>query len=154
VLAADWGVPTALVPPAVVAIPLTGALGAALAGRVGLSRPAGLLAVAGVLLAAAALEARPAALAGVAVAYGLYLAVLVVVEARLQERLPSRHRATLTSVAALGVELASLGVFAAWSAGGLLAVAVLVLAAAPVLALALRPARRRRPRRSPRAAPP
>jgi hypothetical protein len=100
--------------------------------------PAGLLAAAGALLAAAALWARPAALAVVAVAYGLYLAVLVGVEARLQERIPSRSRATLTSVAALGLELASLLVFAAWAVHGALAVAVLVLAAVPVLLLALR----------------
>jgi hypothetical protein len=141
VLAGGWGVPTALVPVAVVAIPLTGALGAALAGRAGRlpgAVPAGLLAAAGVLLAAAALWARPAALAVVAVAYGLYLAVLVGVEARLQERIPSRSRATLTSVAALGLELASLLVFAAWAVHGALAVAVLVLAAVPVLLLALR----------------
>jgi hypothetical protein len=157
VLAGDWGVPTAVVPLAVVGIPLTGALGAALAGRVGRlpgAAPALLLAAAGALLAAAALWARPAALAAVAVFYGVYLAVLVAAEARLQERLPSRYRATLTSVAALGLELAALLVFAAWAVHGALAVAVLVLAAVPVLGLALRPARRRPPRRSPRAGPP
>jgi len=70
--------------------------------------------------------------------YGLYLAVLVVAEARLQERIRGRYRATLTSVAALGIELTSLVVFAAWAVGGALAIAALVLAAVPLLVVALR----------------
>jgi siroheme synthase (precorrin-2 oxidase/ferrochelatase) len=41
-------------------------------------------------------------------------------------------------VSALGVELASLAVFAAWALGGALTIAVLTLAAVPVLAVALR----------------
>jgi hypothetical protein len=129
------------VPLAVLAVPLAGAAGAALAGRARrLPAPplAGLLAGAAVLLGLAALWARPAALAAVAVFYGLYLAVLVVAEARLQDRIGGRYRATITSVAALGVELASLAVFAAWALGRGLAIAVLVLAAVPVLAVALR----------------
>ena len=78
------------------------------------------------------------ALAVVAVSYGLYLAVLVVAEARLQERIDSSRRATVTSVAGLGIELAGLLVFAAWALGGLVAVAVLVLAVVPVVAAGLR----------------
>jgi hypothetical protein len=142
VMAGAWGVPAGLVPLAVLAIPLTGAAGAALAGRAGrwpVRWLAAALAVAAVLLGVAALWDRPAALAAVAVFYGLYLAVLVVAEARLQDRIVGRYRATLTSVSALGVELASLAVFAAWAVGGALAIAVLTLAAVPVLAVALRP---------------
>ena len=142
VMAGAWGVPPGIVPLAVLVIPLTGAAGAALAGRVSrLPVPvlAALLAVSAVLLGVAAVWARPGALAAVAAFYGLYLAVLVVAEARLQERIRGRYRATLTSVAALGVELTSLAVFAAWAVGGALAVAVLVLAAVPVLVMALRP---------------
>jgi predicted MFS family arabinose efflux permease len=141
VMAGAWGVPAGAVPLAVLAIPLTGAAGAALAGRAGrwsVRGPAALLAVAAVLLGVAALWARPAALAAVAVFYGLYLAVLVVAEARLQDRITGRYRATLTSVSALGVELMSLAVFAAWAVGGALAIAVLTLAAVPVLVAALR----------------
>jgi MFS family permease len=141
VAAGSWGVPTGAVPLAVLAVPLTGAAGAALGGRAGrlpAGAPAALLALAGGLLAVAALWARPAALAALALFYGCYLAVLVVAEARLQERITGRHRATITSVAALGIELTSLLVFAAWAVHGALAVAVLVLAVAPVLALALR----------------
>jgi Major Facilitator Superfamily len=146
VMAGDWDVPTAVVPLAVLGIPLTGALGAALAGRAGrlpAGALAGLLGAAAVLLAAAGLWARPAALAAVAVGYGLYLAVLVVAEARLQDAITGPYRATVTSVAALGTELTSLLVFAGWALSGLPGVAVLVLAAVPVVALGLR--RRRRP---------
>jgi hypothetical protein len=89
-------------------------------------------------LAGAALWGRPAALLVVAVFYGLYLAVLVVAEARLQARIASAHRATITSVAGLGIELASLLVFAAWAIGGAGAVAVLVLAVVPVVRAGLR----------------
>jgi hypothetical protein len=64
--------------------------------------------------------------------------VLVVAEARLQDRIASRHRATITSVAGLGIELASLLVFAAWAVGGPIAVAVLVLAVVPVVRAGLR----------------
>jgi hypothetical protein len=139
-MAGDWGVPAAAVPAAVLAVALAGALGAALGGRAARLPAAvllGLLAAAGVLLAGAAAWARPAATGLLAVAYGLYLAVLVVAEARLQERIGGRYRATLTSVAGVGVEVASLLVFAAWAAGGAMAVAVLVLAAVPVVGRAL-----------------
>jgi hypothetical protein len=64
--------------------------------------------------------------------------VLVVAEARLQERIDSARRATVTSVAGLGTELAALLVFAAWALGGAAAVAVLVLAVVPVVAVGLR----------------
>ena len=53
-------------------------------------------------------------------------------EARLQDRITGPHRATITSVAGLGIELAALLVFAAWAVGGPVAVAVLVLAVVPV----------------------
>jgi hypothetical protein len=139
-MAGDWGVPATAVPVATLAIPLAGAVGAALADRAG-RLPArlllGLLVASAVALGGAALWARPAALAAVAVFYGLYCAVLVVAEARLQDRITGPHRATITSVAGLGVELASLPVFAAWALGGAGAIAVLVLAVVPVVALGL-----------------
>jgi MFS family permease len=141
VLAGDWGVATTAVPLAVLVIALAGAMGAALGERADRLRGGALLAllvVAAGCLAAAAVWARPAALVVVAVFYALYLAVLVVAEARLQERIASAHRATITSVAGLGIELASLLVFAAWSLGGAVAVAVLVLAVVPVVRAGLR----------------
>jgi hypothetical protein len=92
-----------------------------------------MLAAGAVLLTVAAVWAQPAALLAVALFYALYLGVLVVAEARLQDRIASTHRATITSVAGLGIELASLLVFAAWAVGGAMAVAVLVLAVVPVV---------------------
>jgi MFS family permease len=140
-LAADRGVPVGAVPFAVLAMALAGAAGAALGGRAE-RLPDGvlpvLLAIAGLCLAAAAVLPAAAALAAVAVFYGLYLAVLVVAESRLQERIAGSRRATLTSVAGLGIELASLLVFAAWALGGVVAVAVLVLAVVPVVRSGLR----------------
>ncbi|MEX5721331.1 MFS transporter [Geodermatophilus maliterrae] len=137
VMARDRGVATAVVPAAVLGVALAGAAGAALAGRVGRlpSRALpGLLVLSAVLLAAGALGSGPPALTAVALAYGVYLAVLVVGEARLQEQAPAAVRATVTSVAGLGVELAALLVFGAWALGGALAVAVVFAATAPVVA--------------------
>jgi predicted MFS family arabinose efflux permease len=143
VLAGDWGVPTSAVPVAVLVISLAGAAGATLGGRAerlpSRALP-GLLVAAAACLGAAALWARPAALAVTAVFYGLYLAVLVAAEARLQARITGPHRATITSVAGLGIEVASLLVFAAWAIGGAGAVALLFLAVVPVVGAGLRPA--------------
>ena len=141
VLAGSWGVPTAAVPVAVLVIPLTGALGAALAGhaeRLPTRALLVLLAGASGCLAVAAVWARPPGLAAVATFYGIYMAVLVVAEARLQARITGPHRATVTSVAGLGVELASLPVFAAWALGGPIAIVVLFLAVVPVVGAGLR----------------
>ncbi|RBY77710.1 MFS transporter [Geodermatophilus sp. TF02-6] len=145
VMARSWDVPAVAVPPAAVAVALAGALGAALGGRAAQLSTRGLLALlaaSGALLAGAAVWAHPPALALLAACYGLYLAVLVVAEARLQERIAGPYRATVTSVAGLGLELASLLVFGAWALGGPVAVAAVFLAAVPVVAAGLRePAR-------------
>jgi MFS family permease len=141
VLAGDWGVATPVVPLAVLVIALAGATGAALGGRADRLRGGTLLAllvVAAGCLAGAAVWARPAALAVVAVFYALYLAVLVVAEARLQGHIASAHRATITSTAGLGIEMAALLVFAAWAVGGAVAVALLVAAVVPVVRAGLR----------------
>jgi hypothetical protein len=133
-------VPTAVVPVAVLSTSLAGAAGAALAGRLDrlpTGALLGMLVAAGLALAAAALWALPAALAVLGLSYGLYVAVVVVAEARLQHRITGPHRATITSVASVGVELAGLLVFAAWALGGPVAVAGLVLAVVPVVGAAL-----------------
>jgi predicted MFS family arabinose efflux permease len=132
-LARDWGVPDAVNPLAVLGVPVAGAAGAALGGRAASWSPravAAALAAAGAALAAAALVAVPAGLAVLAGGYALYRLVLVVAETRLQEQITGPARATVTSVAGVGVELAALAVFAGYAAGGLvlLAAAVLVLA--------------------------
>jgi predicted MFS family arabinose efflux permease len=138
VLAADRGVPVAVVPVAVLGVALAGAAGAAVGGRLSARPLPGLLgAAAGCLLVAAMAPAVPA-LVATAVFYALYLAVLVAAEAQLQARITGPYRATLTSVAGLGIELAALLVFAAWALGGMAAIAVLVLAVVPVAGFGLR----------------
>ena len=103
------GSSTVLVPSALLAIPLVGAR------RRGAGRPgepagagsalAGLLLRVPDLLAVVAEVPQPAALAGVALFYGLYRMVLVVADARLQERIAGPARATVTSVANVVAEL-------------------------------------------------
>nr|WP_279580856.1 MFS transporter [Fodinicola feengrottensis] len=128
-LARDWGVPTGLVPVAVLGIPLAGAAGAFLGGSSGRLRTgavAALVAAAAVGLAAAGLSRQPLGLVAVAGSYGLYRLALVVVDARLQDRIDGAARATVTSVAGLGTDLASFAVYAAWAAGGVVLVAALL----------------------------
>lgn len=134
-LVAEWGVPNAAIPLATLPIVLGGTAGAALGGvanRLPRWALGALLGAAMVLLAGAGMAAHPVGVAAVAAFYGGYRAVLVVVDARLQERIASRSRATVTSVAGLGTELATFGVYAAWAAGGapVLAAAGLLIAAA------------------------
>jgi MFS family permease len=144
-VARDLGVGTALMPAALLAIPLVGALGAALGGRASRLSTGALAAVLGagaVALSVTASVAHPAALAGVALFYGVYRTVLVVVDARLQERIAGPARATVTSVANVVAELPAFAVYAAWALGGAPAVTVLVAlvaAALPALLRARRP---------------
>ncbi|HEX2298056.1 MAG TPA: MFS transporter, partial [Pseudonocardiaceae bacterium] len=140
-LAQDWGVPTTAVPLAMLAIPLAGAAGAALGGPVSRLPPSGLAVVLGVAvltLGVAGLVPHPAGLAAVAVFYGLYRMVLVAADSRLQERIDGSTRATVTSVAAMGSELAAFALYAGWALGGLLLVVALMLVAAPALPRLLR----------------
>ncbi|MFE9745283.1 MFS transporter [Saccharothrix saharensis] len=130
-VAADWRVPVALVPLATLAIPLVGAAGAALGGT---RLPLGvLLGGSAVVLGVAGVVAHPAGLALVAVFYGVYRLVWVSAEARLQERITGDARATVTSVAGLGSEVLAFAVYGAWVFGGVVAVAVVVLAVSLVL---------------------
>ena len=86
-LAHEWGVTTPAIPVAMVAISLAGAAGAALGWP---GRPPGSRTLAASwpssvgVFCAAALVHRPLAVAGMALAYGLYRLVLVVTDARLQ----------------------------------------------------------------------
>lgn len=149
-LAEDWHVPVPWVPLAVLGIPLAGAAGALLAARLRDTWATALLPAGVALFVVAGWWAQPAGLALVAVFYALYRGVLVVAEARLQERIAGGTRATVTSIAGVGTELAGLVVFAAWAVAGLPAVLVLAAAVAfavtPVL-LSRNPARPRAVRR-------
>ncbi|GAA1248655.1 MFS transporter [Pseudonocardia aurantiaca] len=138
---AGWGLPTAIIPIADLPIVLAGMAGAALAGAASRLGPWALGAVLGVamlLFGGAGLADHPAGLVAVAVFYGIYRAVLVVVDARLQERLESRSRATVTSVAGVGAEAATFGIYAAWALGEVLVVAVFGLLLAIAVPLLLR----------------
>ena len=133
-------VPVVAVPVVLLVVTLCGAAGAALGGRAGRLRAGGLAAV--VALAGIALVGAEAAgiagLVAVGLCYGLQQCALVVTDTRVQERLSGRARATATSVSALGMEVVALAVFAGWAFGGTLAVAVGILAVAPVVWWTLR----------------
>jgi MFS family permease len=136
-----WGVPTAFVPVADLPIVLAGVVGAALAGRAGRLGSVALAVVLGAamfLFGAAGLADHPAGIAAVAVFYGAYRCVLVVVDARLQERIESRSRATVTSVAGVGTDIATFGVYAAWALGTIPLVAALGVLLAVALPRLLR----------------
>jgi MFS family permease len=127
-LAHSWGVPTNLVPLAVLGIPLAGAAGAATAAHLTNLRPntlAALLGVGATILAIGGLLHTGVGVIGVAAFYALYRAVLVVVDARCQERITGTARATVTSVAAVGTELTCFLVYGAWAVGQILGVAIL-----------------------------
>jgi MFS family permease len=135
-LAAAWTVPVDLVPPAMLAISLAGALGAAAAGlaeRLPAAAHAALFATALLLLGVAGALATPLAIVPVAVGYGLYRVVLVVVDARLQAAITGPARATVTSVAGFAVEVGGLALFGVWALGGLVAVVLVWLPAAVAL---------------------
>jgi MFS family permease len=112
---------------AVLGVPLAGAAGAALGGWANRLRPSALAPTCGVAvlaLGAAGLARQPAGMVFVAVFYGLYRLVLVVADARLQERICGKARATVTSVAGLGTELGALVLYGTWALGGVLLVAL------------------------------
>jgi hypothetical protein len=148
-LARDWGVPTGLVPLATVGIPLAGAAGAALAGRLGRRSATALFGLAAAALAGSGVLGRQAGLALVALFYFGYRLVLVRAEAALQDRITGTARATVTSVAALGTEGATFALYGAWTVGGIGLTAGLVVALALALPWLLASVRGdRRPRRS------
>lgn len=140
-LAQDWGVATSAVPVAVLTIPLAGATGAAVGGRTGTLRPyalAAALVVAVGVSAGVGLLRRPVGVAGIAFAYCLYRLVLVVTDARLQQRIESSSRATVTSVASLATDLCAIALYALWALDLAWLVVVVTLALAAGLPRLLR----------------
>ena len=126
---------------ALLAVPLVGAVGAALGGqvnRLGAGALAIVLATGAGLLAGAAAVSHPVALVGVALYYGLYRAVLVVADASLQEQITGPARATVTSVANVVAELPSFAVYVVWALDGTAAITVLVALVAALLPVLLR----------------
>ncbi|WP_312880069.1 MFS transporter [Actinokineospora xionganensis] len=142
-MALAWGVPAGWVPLAMVGIPLAGAVGAALGGfGSGLrTRTLGvLLGVAVAVLVVSGVLRSPAGLLAVAGFYGLYQLVLVVAEARLQDSIEGPARATVTSVAGIGIEVSALAVYGVWALGEVFGVAALVALVALLLPRWLRQA--------------
>jgi MFS family permease len=140
-LAAGWGITVAHVPAWLLAISAAGAAGALLGGRAArlpVAALTGLLGVGVAALTLAAVLACPVGILAVAVFYGLYRAVLVVVDARLQDGITGAVRATVTSVAGVGVDLAGIALYAAWALGGLPLVLGLLVLLTAVLPLLLR----------------
>jgi MFS family permease len=103
-------------------------------------RLAAALIAAGVALAAGSLVRHPVGMVAVAACFGLLELFTVVGEARLQEAISGRARATVLSVTGLGSEVAALAVFAGFGLGGssldtamLMALTALPLAGAALL---------------------
>ena len=130
-LAQDWDVPTVWVPLATIGIPLMGAAGASLGGR--LPFRGWVLFASGALLIVAAWLAVPPAIVLLGLFYGLYRFVLVHVETELQHRIESDARATVTSVAAIASEFVAFAVYGLWVLGSAIAIGVLVLVVAVVI---------------------
>jgi energy-converting hydrogenase Eha subunit E len=97
------------------------AIGSLLAGAVERLSTTGLglvLAGSALALAVGSLVGTPAGIGLVAVAFGGFQLGNVLADARLQDRIEGARRATLTSVASMGTEVATVGVFAAYALVG------------------------------------
>ncbi|MEW2359503.1 MFS transporter [Spirillospora sp. NPDC029432] len=120
-LAASTGVAAAAVPLLVLLVSAGDAAGGWAAGR-GLRWLVPAPAVAGVCMAAGALAAaagRAEGLLLVGAAFGILQWAMAAADARLQERITDRSRATVTSLAGWGSEVLSVAIFAAYGAGSL-----------------------------------
>ncbi|MGY0066149.1 MFS transporter [Streptomyces sp. QTS137] len=117
-LVRDTGVADRTVPYLLLLIWAGATVGSLLAGkgeRLGTTGLAALLAGAGLALAVGSLAGTPAGLILVALAFGGFQAATVLADARLQRRIEDTGRATLTSLAGLGTELATVAVFGGYA---------------------------------------
>jgi MFS family permease len=147
-LVRDTGVPDELVPYLIVLLWAGATAGSLLAGpaeRLGGRGLAWLLAGAALALAVGAGMRTPAGIGLVALAFGGFQLATVLADARLQQRIEDSGRATLTSVAGLGTELATVTVYGVYGVGGgaLANSTVFALFALPYLVTALLLARAR-----------
>ncbi|MER6626697.1 MFS transporter [Streptomyces sp. NPDC000987] len=118
-LVRETGVPERAVPYLLLLIWAGATAGSLLAGvcaRLGRSGFAALPAGAALALAGGAAMRTPAGLGLVAVAFGGLQLATVLADVRLQQRIDDTGRATLTSVAGLGTELATIAVYAGYAA--------------------------------------
>ncbi|MCX4702330.1 MFS transporter [Streptomyces sp. NBC_01373] len=117
----DTGVADATVPHLLLlvwSVVTAGSLLAGAAERLGATGLAVLLAGAALALAAGAVLGTPAGIALVALAFGGFQVAEILADVRLQHRIDSTGRATLTSVASLGTELATVTVFGVYATLG------------------------------------
>jgi len=137
-LADSTGVGGSTVPLLVLLVSAGTALGGWCAG-LGTRRLAPVLAAGAGALAAGAAGGHPAGMVFVAAAFGVFQWAMVAADARLQECVGDRARATVTSMAGVGSEVVAVLVFAGYGLGSArLAPGPLVaLAAVPYLAVAL-----------------
>ncbi len=120
-LVRDTGVAQQTVPYLLLVIWVGPAIGSLLAGageRLSTTGLGAVLAGSAFALAVGSLLGTPVGIGLVAVAFGGFQLVNVLADARLQDRIEGARRATLTSVASMGTELATVGVFAAYALVG------------------------------------
>ncbi|MFE9774164.1 MFS transporter [Streptomyces sp. NPDC005931] len=117
-LVRETGVADTTVPHLLLLIWAGATAGSLLAGageRLGTTGLAALLTGSGLALAAGAVAGTPTGLGLVALGFGGFQAATVLADTRLQRRIEATGRATLTSVAGLGTELATLAVFGGYA---------------------------------------
>ncbi|MFI6209852.1 MFS transporter [Streptomyces sp. NPDC051041] len=120
-LVRDTGVADTTVPYLLLLIWAAATAGGLMAGpgeRLGTAGLAALLAGAALALAAGAATGVPAGVVLVALAFGGFQLASVLADARLQQRIDTAGRATLTSAAGLGTGLATVAVYGAYAAVG------------------------------------
>ncbi|MFI7701970.1 MFS transporter [Nonomuraea sp. NPDC049480] len=141
-LGVETGVATTTVPLLVLVVWIGVTAGGLLAGLAkGMSARAYALTIGGAALAmaAGAMSGHPAGFALIAVAFGAFQLAGVVADARLQERITGPARATVTSVAGLGMNVVTLVVYTAYGAAssGLSHGAAFAVLVAPYVLIAL-----------------
>ncbi|MYS92730.1 MULTISPECIES: MFS transporter [Streptomyces] len=120
-LVRDTGVSDALVPYLLLLVWAGATAGGLLAGageRLGTKGLAALLAGTALALAVGAGAGTPAGIALVALAFGGFQAASVLADARLQRSIDDARRATLTSLAGLGTDLATVAVYGGYAVLG------------------------------------
>jgi hypothetical protein len=115
-LVRSTGVPTASEPLFVLLVEAGLTLGGWFAGR-GVRRAAPLLALAAISMAAGSAGAWPAGIALVAAAFGVFQWASVTAQARMQDQISDRVRATVSSVSGLGAEVVSVAIFLGYALG-------------------------------------
>ncbi|MEV8637626.1 MFS transporter [Streptosporangium sp. NPDC051023] len=118
-LAAATGVSEAVVPLLVLIVwggVAVGGLLAGVAGRLPVRVFAGVLAVAALTMAAGALTERPAGLVLVGAGFCVFQLSSVIADARLQERITGPSRATVTSLAGIGMDAGTVLVYGVYAA--------------------------------------